>query len=466
MILGNKFRIYPTRDQQQTLLRWIGCQRFVFNAKVAEDRYFRRFARKALALCGLRVPMDQQYAHFITEQSAFLREVPSQVLRNGAFRWRTAYQRYFSGAVKGRPKFRKKIGRQSVMLTSELFRIEQREAGVVLHVGTRKFPLGAIPVCAHRRFEGAPGAISVSVEGGHWHVSFATEDGRPELNDAEIAEALQGFSEADLLARAVGIDRGVAIPAAVSNGETFDFSAIQKKRQAGAQKHRRRWQRRAARRQKGSSRQRKALRRAACYQRYGTNVRNDMAHKASRALVDNPDAYLFVFEDLKTKNMTSSAKGDAERPGRNVRQKAGLNRAILQSAWGKLKLFTEYKARRAGKLAIAVAPHHSSQECRLCGHTHPDNRPSQAEFVCRRCGHAENADFNAAGVLQKRGVKALLAGEITFKVPRKSGIRKQLGPERPEATPVGEGVSRQRRKSQAQSSLNRETPTTTSRKAV
>ena len=430
--------------------------------KVSEDRYFRRFSRKALSLCGTDIPMDQKYSHFITEQSAFLREVPAQVLRNGAYRWRSAYQKFFSGAVKGRPKFRKKQGRQSVMLTRELFEfVRDDKQGIRLIIGTRKHPVGEILVNAHHEILEIPASVALSVEVGQWHLSFCVEDGQPEPSEAEIAESLRSLTENDLLACAIGIDRGVAIPAAISDGRAFDFSEIQKKRLAAAAKHRRRWQRIAARRQKGSGRLKKALQGAARYQRYGANVRGDVAHKASRALVDTPNARLFVFEDLRVKNMTRSAKGSADQPGRNVRQKAGLNRAILQSAWGKIKDFTAYKARRLGKLAIAVPPHHSSQECRICGYTHPDNRPTQAEFVCRRCAHAENADFNAAGTIRNRGVKALLAGEIQFKKPRKSGIRKQLGPERSEVTPVGENISRRRQPPKAQSSLIRETPTTT-----
>ena len=461
MQTGNKFRIYPTPEQQQILLRWIGCQRFIYNAKVGEDRYFRRFSRKSPALCGVPIPRDQQYAHFITEQTAFLREVPAVLLRNGAYRWRQAYQRFFSGACQGRPKIKSRKGRQSVLLTRELFELSPHEDGIRLAVGSKKFPLGEIPVRAHRPVEKTPASIILSVESGQWHLSFAVEDGAPERTEAQIAAELQRLGEAALLRAARGIDRGVAIPAAVCDGSRFDFSPIQKKRLAGAERHRKRWQKIAARREKGSRRRTKAHQRAARYALYEARVRSDMAHKASRTLVDDLQARLFVFEDLRTKNMTRSAKGSIEKPGRNVRQKAGLNRAILHSAWGRIHQFTRYKARRMGKLAIVVPPHHSSQECRLCGFTAPGNRLSQAEFACQRCGHAENADFNAAGVVKFRGVRLLLAGEIEFKTPRRSGIRKQLGPERSEVTP-GEKVSVVREPTpRTPSSLNRETPTTT-----
>ena len=72
MQIGNRFRCYPTPSQAQTLLAWIGCQRFIYNAKVGEDRYFRRFARKSLGHTGVRTPIDQQYSHFKTEQTPWL----------------------------------------------------------------------------------------------------------------------------------------------------------------------------------------------------------------------------------------------------------------------------------------------------------------------------------------------------------------------------------------------------------
>ena len=75
---GFRFRLYPTPEQASSLLRWIGCQRFIYNAKVSEDRYFRAFARKSLQHAGQFAPQDQQYSHFITETTPWLREVRTQ----------------------------------------------------------------------------------------------------------------------------------------------------------------------------------------------------------------------------------------------------------------------------------------------------------------------------------------------------------------------------------------------------
>ena len=91
--------------------------------------------------------------------------------------------------------------------------------------------------------------------------------------------------------------------------------------------------------------------------------------------------------------MTCSARGTAGAPGRNVRQKAGLNRGILRSGWGLLVRRLEDKA--PGRVE-KVKPHFTSQRCSACGHVDPESRESQARFVCTACGFAGNADVNAA----------------------------------------------------------------------
>jgi putative transposase len=93
------------------------------------------------------------------------------------------------------------------------------------------------------------------------------------------------------------------------------------------------------------------------------------------------------------KGMTRSAKGTRDKPGRNVRRKAGLNREIMRSGWGLLVRRLEEKAsRRVEK----VKPHLTSQRCSACGHTDAESRESQADFHCVACGFACNADVNAA----------------------------------------------------------------------
>jgi len=98
-------------------------------------------------------------------------------------------------------------------------------------------------------------------------------------------------------------------------------------------------------------------------------------------------------EDLNIRNMSRSAKGTAERPGRNVRAKTGLNRGISRSGWGLLVRRLEDKA--PGRVEKVPAAY-TSQRCSACGHVDGRSRESQARFRCTACGYAGNADVNAA----------------------------------------------------------------------
>ena len=105
---------------------------------------------------------------------------------------------------------------------------------------------------------------------------------------------------------------------------------------------------------------------------------------------------MVVVEDLQIKNMSSSASGTMENPGRNVRVKSGLNKSILDQGWGEFVRQLEYKLGWLGGILLRVAPQYTSQKCSQCGHISKDNRKSQAKFKCMACGFEANADHNAA----------------------------------------------------------------------
>jgi putative transposase len=102
---------------------------------------------------------------------------------------------------------------------------------------------------------------------------------------------------------------------------------------------------------------------------------------------------LIRVEDPRIKDMTRSARGTREKPGQNVRQKAGLNREIMRSGWEVLVRCLEDKA--PGRVE-QVPPAFTSQRCSACGHVAAETRKSQALFACTACGFACTADVNAA----------------------------------------------------------------------
>ena len=160
---GKRFRAYPTPAQAKILLQWIGHQRFIDNAKISEDRYYRAFAKKAVSFSGTPVPVDQEYARFIGPETTWLREVPSPILRNGAVRWKQAMGPFFSGLAR-KPVFQRKDGRQSVWITSELFAFRDNEKthASELGLGTKKFPVGVLSFTALPRIPIPPRSICPS----------------------------------------------------------------------------------------------------------------------------------------------------------------------------------------------------------------------------------------------------------------------------------------------------------------
>jgi putative transposase len=123
-------------------------------------------------------------------------------------------------------------------------------------------------------------------------------------------------------------------------------------------------------------------------------IKLDLLHKASFNLVKKFD--LISVEDLKLKNMTKASKGTLEKPGKNVKQKSGLNRNLLSNSISTLYQMLEYKARWYGKKLVRVNPKHTSQTCSKCGKKDKESRKSQSVFVCTSCNFELNADWNAA----------------------------------------------------------------------
>ena len=162
-----------------------------------------------------------------------------------------------------------------------------------------------------------------------------------------------------------------------------------------------RYQRMMKRRRKGSNRHKIARQRYGKTKRKLAQRQRNWLHHRSRELADGYGTV--CVEDLKLKNMTKSAKGAVEKPGRNVKAKSGLNREMLAMSWGAFRRMIEYKAART----IAVPAAHTSQTCAECGHVAKENRRTQSRFECVRCGHRNNADMNAALNIMAEGTRLL-----------------------------------------------------------
>ena len=157
-------------------------------------------------------------------------------------------------------------------------------------------------------------------------------------------------------------------------------------------------------------------------------------HRLSHQLVR--DHKIICIEDTKTANMTRSAKGTNEEPGKNVKQKAGLNRSILAQGWYGLRTKIEYKADWYERQFVTVPAHHTSQRCSACGHVAAGNRVSQSVFRCTNCDHESNADVNAAENIRRQGVETLArAGNLSLGVPPETTVVNKRNKTRRKADP-------------------------------
>ena len=360
-----RYRLRPSSSQEAVLRNHCAHARYVWNLAVEQHSHWRPGRGSA--------PGYLEQCRQLTQARA---EHPwlaagSQIVQQQALRDFTQAMANYFGGKQGRPWWRK-AGR------NEGFRIVGFRPGEVRrlsrHVGEVRVP--KVGWVRFRWSRGVPpGVKSYRITRdrvGRWHIAFAA-----------IPEPVPAPDNGTV----VGVDRGVAISAALSTGEMLTVPGLS----AGRTRRLRRLQRRFTRARQGSNRRVRVKLSIARLHAREADARKDWVEKASTAIARRFDT--IRVEDLRIRNMTRSARGSAENPGRNVSAKARLNREILRSGWGLLVRRLEEKApRRVEK----VKPHFTSQRCSACGYVDGKSRESQAHFVCTACSFACNADVNAA----------------------------------------------------------------------
>lgn len=245
----------------------------------------------------------------------------------------------------------------------------------------------------HRPWRGKPKMVTISRVADRWYVSILCE-----WEAKEPVHRHPGSS--------IGVDVNVANLCATSEGTIYEGRGTDRIEQLI-----RRRQRKAARCKKGSKNRRKAYQRVAKLKAKQACARHDTVRKTAHDIARQYE--MIAREDLSIVNMTRSAKGTADESGKNVRQKAGLNRAILNQGWGALFMRLDQKTAAFGGHVVKVAPHGTSQTCSECWHRDPDSRDDR-KFRCVRCDAALHADVNSA--------KNILVRALGSQQPTVSGL--------------------------------------------
>ncbi|MGT3165245.1 RNA-guided endonuclease InsQ/TnpB family protein [Yersinia enterocolitica] len=374
-----KFRLRPDGQQEREMRRFAGACRFVFNRALALQNEEHEAGNKYISYTKMTSWLVEWKN---VSETQWLKDAPSQPLQQSLKDLERAYKNFFQKRA-AFPRFKKRG-------QNDAFRYPQ---GVKLDQGNSRIflpKLGWIRYRNSRQVTGMVKNVTVSQLCGKWYISIQTE--------REVSTPVHPSTSM------VGLDAGVAKLATLSDGTVFEpvnsFQKNQKKLAA--------LQRQLSRKVKFSNNWQKQKRKIQRLHSRIANIRRDYLHKVTTTISKNHA--MIVIEDLKMKNMSRSAAGTINQPGRNVRAKSGLNRSILDQGWYEMRRQLEYKQLWRGGQVLAVPPAYTSQRCACCGHTAKENRLSQSKFRCQACGYTANADVNGARNILAAGHAVLACG--------------------------------------------------------
>jgi putative transposase len=376
-----QYVLRPTAKQQRALVSLLAEQCRLYNAALEERRGAWRLERRTVT----RFEQNKTLTG-LTNQEPALMAFGVTVARGTLLRLDRAFQAFFRRArareTPGFPRFRSVQRFDSVEWPETSgWKVDESSGRLYLR------GVGHVKLRLHRPLRGSPKTITVARVGRRWQLTVFCTDVPAKLLPAT--------------GKAIGIDVGVTVAAALSDGRIIDNPRHLRSSAdalAGAQRV-------VAGRQRGSRRRARAGQAVAAVHRRIANQRRDFLHKQSRSLVNDHD--VIVIEDLRVANMTRRPKPVPDREGgfavNGAAAKAGLNKSILDAGWGKFRSMLAYKAEEAGRQLVLVNPRHTSQTCAHCGHIDQDNRHGTV-FRCIGCGHASHADVNAAVNILRAGL--------------------------------------------------------------
>ena len=367
--------------------RFAGSCRFVYNKALALQMDNHEAGNKFIGYVAMA---KQLTAWRNGDDTPWLKQAPCHPLQHALKDLEKAYKNFFAKRA-GFPRFKRKG-------CGDAFRYPDPKQIKLDQVNSRIFlpKLGWLRYRNSRDVLGEVRNVTVSQSGGNgsarrWFAAIQTQ--------REVEQALP------TAASAIGIDVGIARFATLSD-ETFiaPLNSFKKHQQRLAK-----YQRRMSHKVKFSQNWKKARARV---QRIHTRIahcRKDFLHKATTTISQNHA--LVCIEDLQVGNMSRSSKGNIEQPGKMVKQKSGLNRAILDQGWGEFRRQLDYKVAWNGGVLVAVPAHHTSQTCPSCSHVAKENRITQAHFLCVDCGYENHADVVGAINVLERGYRFLACGD-------------------------------------------------------
>ncbi len=377
-----QYELKPAGGQQRLMRRYAGSCRFVYNKALALQQANHEAGEKFIGYVAMAKHLTSWRNG---EETPWLKEAPVHPLQQALKDLDKAYQNFFAKCADFPRLKRKGSGDSFRYPDPKQIKLDQGNSRLFLP------KLGWIRYRNSREVLGAVRNVTVSRSGSKWYISIQTQ--------REVGQPVPTATTA------IGIDLGIACFATFSDGSHIAPLNSFKTKAAKLAKY----QRRMAHKQKFSHNWKKAKAKVQKIHTQIANARRDFLHKATTTISQN-HAVVFI-EDLQVRNMSQSAAGMVENPGKNVAQKSGLNKAILDQGWGDFRRQLGYKMTWNGGILFAVPAHHTSQTCPCCGHISKDNRQTQARFACVECGYENHADVVGAINVLERGHRLLACGD-------------------------------------------------------
>ncbi len=455
---GTRLRAYrvcldPTEKQASVMAQSAGAQRWAFNwalaRKIDAHRHLIEMRRQLALERGLDAE-DRDVLRSLTKEAAqMVPRIPSAIDNLNVWRaecrqdpevtpWRTqvssycfssgmraadaAFNNWFdslagrrAGARVGYPRFKSKHRARAAFtiyhdVKKPTIRVEDarhmtipRLGQVRLHSNLRRL------MRLQRRGHVVVRSVTVTREGRRWFASILVQEPAP----------IRSASRAQLAAGVVGVDVGVKHLLVTSDGQTVVNDRLGRALADKLAKA----QQALARTQRGSRRRARAARRVGDLQARLAERRTQRLHQVTKHLATR---YAGVaVEDLNVAGMTRSARGTVEEPGRNVRAKSGLNREMLDVAFGRFARQLQYKTGWYGSRIAAIGRFEpTSKACSGCGAIDTTLTLQQRTYRCSRCGHTQHRDLNAAINIARLG-----AAQINSTTP--DGVQLQVARTKP-----------------------------------
>jgi len=377
-----KYELQSNGEQQRQMRRFAGSCRYVFNKALALQQARYEHGEKKLGYAGLCKRLTEWRN---SAETTWLSDAPVHPLQQTLKDLERAYANFFAKRT-AFPRFKKK-GRHDRFRYPDPKQIKLDQANSRLFLPK----LGWLRYRNSRDVRGTLKNVTVSANSGAWFVSIQTE--------REVAPPTHPATSM------VGIDMGITRFATLSDGSHIEpLNSFRTHQQALAKA-----QRAMSCKTKFSQNWRKAKSTVSQLHARIGNARWDFLHKTTTTISKNHA--MVCLEDLQVRNMSKSAAGSSDSPGRHVKAKSGLNKSILDQGWFEFRRQLEYKQVWRGGEVLAVPPRNTSRTCPCCGHVSADNRQTQAKFACVECGYENHADLVGAINVLERGHRLLACGD-------------------------------------------------------